>query len=180
MPAKTLESPAITPEMVAEHIASIEPQAVEELASYWRMADMIPAYPADTETVSELLEANGYRCSRDSIIRMIDEKVITAPERLNGRLVWRAVNIKMLAVACEMRRRWQPLSRFHRHKMTQWEVVQAIAAEDGDPSCFSDLAFFDESALIAILHEPGLESLAARQALAAALADKLRLRGIDV
>lgn len=170
----------LTEEAVADHIASLEPQAMEQLAPYWRTADILPAYPASTETVSELMDANGYRCDRDTIVRMMAEKSVPTPERLAGQLRWRAIDIKMLINACEARRRWKLNSPEHNFKFTQWERMQAIAEATGGKSCFTDLLFHDLSGLVCLLHEPGMENIGARQALAAALTEKLRAIGVDI
>lgn len=180
MTTKT-KAPEITTEDIQQYLATLEPQAVEFLATYWRNADLVPVYPVeDLETIAELMDANGYRCNRDSILRMIEEHVIPSPERRNGRLIWNAVNITQLITACEMRRRWKPFARFHQHKLSQFEKLQEIAQANGGKSAFSDLMFFDLSGLVAMLHEPGMADQGARQALAAALSEKLRGMGIDI
>ena len=170
----------VTPVMAEEYIGSMESMAIDWMARYWRQADLPPCYPADTETVAELMDANGYRSDREAILRMIAEKAVPSPARLNGRLIWRAIDIKMLITACEIRRRWKPFSKFHAHKLTQYEKLQELASLNGGQSCFSDLLFFDWSGMVAMLHEPGMADLGAREALAAALSEKLRAIGIDI
>lgn len=164
--------------------AAVSPQEYEAkcqwaLGPWFRQADMLPNYPASTEDVAELMNANEYDCPKDLVIRFMEDGVIRKPEMRNGRLIWTAADILSLTIALEFRRCWKRFSKLHGHKLTQFEKLQELAELDGGKCCFEDLAKWDIAGLIALLHEPGCD-LGARTAIAVALRHKLREKGIDL
>lgn len=180
MTTATETTPDLSPEQIAANKRAFELEAIGQLAPMWRQADILPAYPADTETVAELLSGNEYDVTRDLITHYLSEKVMQSPGRHNGRLAWTAADILVLLYHLEFRRKWKPFSKLHRHKLTQYERLSELAVTAGRPHCFEDLMVWDFGGLIAMLHEPGCSDLGARQALAAALTYKLREKGIEI
>lgn len=146
---------------------------------WFNVKDELQHYPVDTDTVVKLLDANEYAVDRNVILRLIDQRAITGPERPNGHMAWTAIDLNALVLALEQRRMWKRFSRFHRHKLTAIETFQELAQGPGGEGFFIDLAGWDFAGLLGLLHEPGCNH-GTCSAVAVALEQKLAEAGIEV
>lgn len=155
-----------------EDTTTQEQSARDKIAGWWTLLGVAePQYPADTATVCKLLQGVDYIVTPDDAIAYVQQNIIPPVPGSNGRHEWNASNIIALASALELRRRWQPFSQLHGHKMTQVEKVKQLCEHRGE-SAFVDLARFDTDGLLGMLvqvsHDAG-----AVQCIAAALREKL-------
>lgn len=163
---------------VADHIEA-ERQNQDAVNRFFRQADILPHYPMSLDTGVEVLQAAEYDVSRDYVLQLLEDKVISPFERHNGRMSLNATDVIALATILEARRRWKSFSKLHGHKLNQFEKLTELAGKHGESSCFNDLNEWDLGGLISLLDEPGCE-LPIRQAIAVALKAKLKTKGIEV
>lgn len=166
-----------TPDQIAK--LTCDATALADVLALCRQADVHPSFPMSTETVADVLAGNEYVCTVDTIRRYLDEKIIPAPDRQNGRLSWTPRDVLILQWALEFRRAWKPFSTLHNRKKNRFETLQELAQLNGQSGTFVDLALWDVGGLLALLLEPGCD-LGARQAIAVAIREKLAEKGIEV
>jgi len=157
-------------------VASVDQDmAVVALSPLWEAADILPAYPAASATVAELLNVGGgYDVTPEMLTGWA--RVGTIPEVLfrGGRFHWGAVQIEIVRRYCETFRFFKPLDRRHLHKLSAIQIEEMKANEAGKTS-FADLDAIDTRSLVTMLELSG--DAAVRNYFATALMTKLRKAG---
>ncbi len=152
-----------------------ETQCVARIAQLWREADILPHYPASSETTSELLRIGG---GYDAAITLLEswarDKKVDGVGIRNGRFAWTARGILQAMLLLDCGRRFAPLDRRHLHRLSSAELVEMQARVAGQ-SGFSDLAEFDVNGMLEIIARCDDTDL--RRVFVTAM--KAKLRGID-
>lgn len=158
-----------------EAVLENEQRCAERIAFLWREADVLPGYPATTETASELLRVGGgYDAPASLLEQWARDKKVEGILIRGGRFSWTSRAILCAMILLDAWRRFLPMDRRHLHKLTAAELVEMQARVSGE-SGFSDLDAFDVNAVIEILARCNDENM--RRVFAVAL--KAKLRQID-
>lgn len=162
-----------SPDMQA--VLGDETQCAERVAPMWREADVLPHYPATSETVAEVLRAWGLDVNRELLDGWARSSMVPDVRIRSGRFEWSPRNMLTAAIQADTWRRWIPLSPRHIHKLTAVELEEARANAAGT-TAFTDLEMFDACAFIEIMarcDDPNM-----RGTFAVALKTKLRNLGV--
>ncbi|MFN0199328.1 MAG: hypothetical protein ACKVT0_21470 [Planctomycetaceae bacterium] len=173
MTATTNQSQVDTPNLT-ETIGD-ESTCILKLAAMWQAADILPAYPATTETVVELLRANGFDASIGILENWIRSGMVPGVQIRAGRFHWSAQNILTASIHCNTWKRWIPLHPKHIHKMSAIELAEAQAGKVGE-TAFTDLDTFDVQAFTVMIERCDDHQL--RHVLAVGLRSKLKALGV--
>lgn len=169
-----VEAAKITTEMLAASVGS--DSAVELLSPLWESADMLPHYPASTETVAELLSAGGgYDVSAELLTGWAKRGTIPDVTFRGSRYQWGALQIELCRRYCETFKFYRPLDRRHLHKLSAVELAEMQANQAGKTS-FADLDAIDTRSLVTMMELSGDPSV--RNYFAVALLAKLRRAGV--
>ncbi|MGE0376309.1 MAG: hypothetical protein AB7Q45_12935 [Planctomycetaceae bacterium] len=155
--------------------ADLATAAAEQLADVWRAAGMEPPaeYPVSIADAVRLAQQSGYRCDPDYLAHLIDIGRLNVPKE-NGAYAWSAVQLVMLGIELEARRRWT-LDDRHTHNMTAAELLQRQAEAEGR-NAFADFDEFDNEALILLLQ--GMNDEKMRHLFGLCLLTRLREAGV--
>ena len=134
-------------------LAKTEMAATENIAQWWRDADVLPHFPMSTDTAIQLLRGQESSIDEDVAHRYIDQGRIQSPLRKSGRLTWYAIDVLLLRGALEFNRAWQPMSKLHDWKKSNFSLSleQAQAAGRSPESVFEDLADFSIDDLLLLM-----------------------------
>ncbi len=155
-----------------------ETQCMARIAQLWREADILPHYPASSETTSELLRiGGGYDAPVSLLERWARDKRIEGVGMRGGRFVWSARGILQAMLLLDCGRRFLPLDRRHLHRLSAAELIEQQARIAGQPG-FSDLDQFDADGMIEIISR--CDDMEMRGVFCVALKAKLRSIGAEI
>lgn len=170
---ETTHMTTATPDI--DSVLGTEHECLVKLAPLWTAADVLPFYPASTETVVEVMRVGGgYDVTAELLSAQARSGMIPDVRIKQGRLAWSPQNILTAIVQADTWRRWIALDPRHIHKLSAPEIAEAMANATGD-TIFTDADNFDTNAFIEML--VNLNDPQMRRTFATALKTRLRKLG---